>query len=746
MSNYNPSQILIRNYLAEYKARRHLLQKKLPTPPEQRTDRDDELNPMPYDLDTSRTLGRQKHESLIKMSTKEFNDEVRTTLESKLQYVPEKGFHRYEFFRLYDDNFQLPEKRKPAKGIEFVPLKYHKGMIVSADHLLHVMQSDTNYIFPQEIQFNLEGNTFQPIHWKMMNLIQRKYPEYLRYTVEYVRPLGTTDATFSNFNHAMKHTDDLDEPTSNRILRHILRLLDTQPYPPVHFVDTQALHFPLTTGTGYYNRHSARRDVYAHHAHEPEYEGMYTKKGYYYNATYHYARTEIHYIKENGSPTPISPNSESSDDEIEDYIRATVKYYAERPTILFTRNHISQPDRLKSRPVCATDDSMYIADTMIFGPALLQLRKPSCCVMHGLETLRGANHFLDWTAKFYDSYGTFDWKHLDQSNPAYIHKHFYLKWLPEVLIINKGYQPTYEYPEYPDLTPDLMYKRLDNLINFNMNWNLNMTFLTAEGYAYRREHGGECSGRLPTQLFQSYTTIFMIVHALIEFGCTDDEIIDILMFIMGDDTTIFTHWTLQRLYDFTAFFGTFAERRWNMIISPEKSVITELRSKIETLQYQCNFGMPKRPIGKLVGQIIYPEHGFQEKYMSMRSIGIHLASCGEDETLSELLHDIYNLYLPNADLSKEAWIKTFSWLQGSVPRDEVEIPLSLYMQEFPSIDKVRRLISTYHGPLKYQPKWNLKYFKHQPDHIYQDYETMASYRRKHGIVPRQPIRFPTLMI
>jgi hypothetical protein len=76
-------------------------------------------------------------------------------------------------------------------------------------------------------------------------------------------------------------------------------------------------------------------------------------------------------------------------------------------------------------------------------------------------------------------------------------------------------------------------------------------------------------------------------------------------------------------------------------ITCNKSIITDDRSKIETLSYQC-FGKLKKDIEKLVAQLSYPEHGYIDKYMSMRAIGIAYASWGIDP----VFHHEFQFFLP----------------------------------------------------------------------------------------------------
>jgi len=189
---------------------------------------------------------------------------------------------------------------------------------------------------------------------------------------------------------------------------------------------------------------------------------------------------------------------------------------------------------------------------------MVQARKPSCCIMYGLETIRGSNCYLDNLAKSYSTYFTIDWSGYDQHLPRVITDIYYTRYLRRLIVINHGYAPTYEYPVYPDLTEHYMYKKMDNLLHFLHIWYNNMVFLNVDGFAYLRLFAGVPSGLFNTQYLDSFGNLFLLIDALIEFGCTDEEIQDLVLFVLGDDNSGFTHWPIERLVTFVKFLETYA--------------------------------------------------------------------------------------------------------------------------------------------------------------------------------------------
>lgn len=163
---------------------------------------------------------------------------------------------------------------------------------------------------------------------------------------------------------------------------------------------------PLSTGTGYHNRHDYKIRAHAKFSHPEEYAIKPTSKGYFINSFLESARTIIHRIKHTGLPFEypdswISNPTDAESDELLDSINHFINCY---PTIMFTQNHISKRrGALKQRPVYAVDELFLTIESMLTFPLNVQARSHQCCIMYGLETIRGANHYLDQVAQLYSS-------------------------------------------------------------------------------------------------------------------------------------------------------------------------------------------------------------------------------------------------------------------------------------------------------------------------------------------------------
>jgi hypothetical protein len=288
-----------------------------------------------------------------------------------------------------------------------------------------------------------------------------------------------------------------------------------------------------------------------------------------------------------------------------------------------------------------------------------------------------------------------------------------------------------------------MFSRIFNIICFLRLWYFNCVFVTADGFAYIRRFAGIASGMLNTQYLDSYCNLFLMVHALLHFGATETEIYQFMIFVMGDDNVILSHWPLDRLQAFLNFFEKHALERFGMVLSRQKSIITQIRTRIEMLGYVCNGGQPNRPLAKLVAQLCYPEHGPQDKYMSSRAIGMAWAAAGMDLTFHNFCKDVFHTFLPYAEpLTPETQAKISKHLPGMFKMlDSIDEFISL--ESFPDIHTVRLRFRTWQGELDNDKKWSPAHFLFPPDFDPAPSVTLSEYMTEHNLsFPEVTTLFP----
>jgi len=244
----------------------------------------------------------------------------------------------------------------------------------------------------------------------------------------------------------------------SRIIRIVTYLLNAQPFRPLHYIDTFFAKMPLSTGTSYFYRHSYSQRTHAAFSHPKEYSSRTTSKGYFFNSFTEWARTIVHNVKQHGYPFPTQ-------DKTPEEIRSlTMKFFIEHATMLFTRNHISDRDGfLKQRPVYAMDTLFLHLECMLTFPLHIMARSIDSAIMYSIETIRGACAFMDIVSRDYKSYLCIDWSSFDQHMPWIIVDTFFTHFLPMLIVTSHGYQPTMEYPTYPDLTYESLSMRIFNI-------------------------------------------------------------------------------------------------------------------------------------------------------------------------------------------------------------------------------------------------------------------------------------------
>ena len=727
----------VRNYLAE-----RLIRVKREWSIFQSSNRDPDIAREYYhDSDLRRYYDNTRYNPSNELKHLALNKEYSTLVQAYLN-TNDLKHQPYELHQPIPlDAAPIPTNRLPAPGIKLVPLMYHYGHVIRATPSTRPTASFDNSSSIAETT-DEHGHPIDP---RLYRLITMRYPQYLPIINQYCRPLGTIEATFTDFNKEQIPSDPIDTERKDHVLKLVHSFLNIKKYLPVHFVDTQYCKTPLVTGTGYHNRHSFKQRAHASYSKPDEYAQRPTSKGYYYNATYENARTLVHYIKKTGLPYDHEFNSDLRDTDVQTYIDITNSFFNDYPTLLFTRNHISKrTGSLKVRPVYAVDDIFIIIELMLTFPLTVQARSPDCCIMYGLETIRGSNHYIDRIARLYSTFFSLDWSSYDQRLPRVITDIYYTDFLRSLIVINEGYQPTYEYPAYPDLDEHKLYARMDNLLYFLHTWYNNMTFLLPDGYAYRRTFCGVPSGLYNTQFLDSFGNLFLIIDAMIEFGFTDNEISNFVLLVLGDDNTGMTIIHISRISEFIKFLETYALERYNMVLSASKSVLTTLRSKIETLGYKCNYGNPKRDIDKLVAQLCFPETGLKEHTMSTRAIGIAYASAAQDMVFHSFCQDVYNIFRsdykpdPRANLYYQR--QFFQDLEDDAP--DLATPV---VPPFPSFFEIRDAYSRYKGPLSFEPKWNKAHFINDPDVSTIQSKTMLDYEKEHNIPLRVAPTFETVV-
>jgi hypothetical protein len=641
---------------------------------------------------------------------------------------------RDEPFALYEpltDN-DLPEDRLPANGISHSGNRYHSipSATFNLDDVQHPISNDPDFIETPDARSNIQFTesldlSGSPPHPTIARLIHEWFPEYEPYLNEYCRPPSYGPQAFHDFN---RPTPSPAPPTPERhemIMTIVRSKFNIQPYRPLHFVDALAAETPLNTSASYFSKFNPNSRLFAKFSSPSRYKDKPTSKGYNFNVVMNEFRTEYHHIKYNGVPFPISSNDPSTEHSL------LQTWFNKHPAQLFIRTQISKRDPAetkKIRPVYSVDDRFLHIEKSLFTPALAQLRNPSCCVAHGLETFRGSMDFLNRIALAFLSYVSLDWSQYDQRLPFYVIIAFFLDFLPSFLIVSHGYMPT---RAYPDTRQDIhkFARKIFNVVIFLLVFYLSMRFLSFDGFAFIREHGGVPSGLLNTQFLDSFGNMYIIADCLLEFGFNQQECMEMLFCVLGDDNLIFMRHNIERVLQFIVFLDNYATSRHGMVLSILKSVITNLKTKITFLSYENSHGMPTRPIGKLVAQLAFPERPVPPKrewIHAARALGLAYASCGQDMCFHLLCKMVYEKFRPAEPVPSFHVMKTFKKWKYQLPHFDIE-SVEYSFPDFPTLEMIRQNVSHYHGPFNQNDKWNFDHFEVPPSDNLTDYVTLKDY-------------------
>nr|QLC36818.1 RNA-dependent RNA polymerase [Sarcosphaera coronaria partitivirus] len=643
-------------------------------------------------------------------------------------YVIEEPFDLYKIVP-YDD---LPEDRLPAPGITFSGRIYHsipsgtlriqeKEVVISHDpSFVETPEFRTNILFSEKSDL-----TGSPPHPRIAQIISDWFPHYYRYLDEYCRPPSFGPQAFHDFNRPTEHHPPPSTDRHSAIMRIVRSKMNIRPYRPQHFADALSAETPLSTSASYFSKFDPATRIFSRYSAPSRYANRPQSKGYNINSMLNAFRTELHHVKYERFPFPTDFH------DPEELPNILQNWFARHPAQLFIRTQISKRDPTlpkKIRPVYSVDDRFLHTEKMLFTPALAQMRNPECCVAHGLETFRGSMSLIDKIALFFSSFISLDWSQYDQRLPYYVIVAFFLDYLPSLLIVSHGYMPTVY---YPDTTEDIhtFADKIFNVMIFLISWYFSTTFLSFDGFAFIRSNGGVPSGLLNTQFLDSFGNMYVIVDCLLEFGFTEEECHQMLFCVLGDDNLIFMKQNFDRVCAFMTFLVSYSETRHGMVLSILKSMYSTLRHKITFLSYENNYGMPSRPIGKLVAQLAYPERPISSRdewIHAARALGLAYASCGQDPTFHLLCKMVYDAFRPRDPIPSDKIQKIFSKWQHQLPDFDLDSDVYSF-PTFPTSEYIKSLVKSYHGAFSEVDKWNFDLFTVPPSDNLSNYVTLSDY-------------------
>ncbi|AAP79988.1 putative RNA-dependent RNA polymerase [Ceratocystis polonica partitivirus] len=618
--------------------------------------------------------------------------------------VHDLGSKDFEFYKVVSDN--LPPTRAPSIGIESLPnIRYHNH---SNDH-----------------RYRDQPPTGPPPMRGVRKIINDSFPQYLPYLKEWCRPKTSSDAIFEDFNQPQIPSIPLSYNRKQRILNLVNHFMGVKPYDIVHFCDTRFYPWDLSKKADYFHNHSNARKRHAQTSHASTATGP-TKKSWFINAHLFHDRSTVHNIKLYG--LPFKPHSYEARNKI-----LLELWFKKIPTELLVRSHISNPKKLKVRPVNNAPMIFLRIECMLFYPLLAQLRKQQCSIMYGLETIRGGMMEIESLATRFSNFMMIDWSKFDQTVPFTLVDMFYQDWIPTLILVDSGYAKIHNYNDHVhsfaaqarklgvhgdsnlnEAPPEaaVFANKVENLLKFINTWFKEMVYITPDGFAYSRTFAGVPSGILCTQLIDSFVNLVVLIDSLFEFGFHESDIKSALILLMGDDNVVFAPDKLSQLHSFFKFLPDYAKKRWNMKVNVDKSIFTTLRRKIEILGYTNNYGMPVRSLSKLIGQLAYPERHVNDSDMCMRAIGFAWCAAASDSTFHDFCRKVFIYYYARVNVPIKDLVQSNASALPGMFFAYRDVHQHIKLDHFPSIEEVRQVLSKHHGYLTEEPLWKYDFFLH----------------------------------
>jgi hypothetical protein len=603
----------------------------------------------------------------------------------------------------------IPADRLPNPGLRILPLRYHSispGLLLLSGKETFTFHdpfaAETPDSRESQTQINDETLTGAPPHPAILEILYQWFPMFLPFLSEYCRPPSYGPQAFLDFNRTTELIPDPSPQRLDDIMTIINNTFNITPYRPLHFVDALAANTPLSTSASYFDKFDTATKTYSRYSTPTAYATKSKSKGFSFNPMMNTFRLQMHQWK-----YTLPSQSEM------------IQYFSDHPTQLFIRSQISKRDPAlpkKIRPVYSVDARFLHMEKMLTTNFLAQMRNPQCCVLHGLETFRGSMSFIDQVAHSFNFYVSLDWSQFDQRLPLPAIKAYYTRYLPSLLIVSHGYFPSRGYENTLQPTDSFAIK-IFNILHVLYSWYRNMVFLSYDGFAYTRLNGGVPSGLLNTQSLDSFGNMFILADCLLEFGFTIEDTKQMIFFILGDDNIFFGNQHFDRICAFMAFLDSYARKRHGMVLSILKSLYTKLRSKIEILGYQNNYGMPTRPLSKLVAQLAYPERPIpfnKEWQHAARALGLAYAACGQSHSFHLLCKMVYDKFRPDTKIPLRQFNKISKYTVSELLGFNVSTDDMITFPDFPSLTAIRTLVSYYHGPFSEQDKWPETLFEDTP--------------------------------
>lgn len=335
---------------------------------------------------------------------------------------------------------------------------------------------------------------------------------------------------------------------------------------------------------------------------------------------------------------------------------------------------VEDPDKI--RMVHGVPKLFLQAEVMLLWPYLNYLSKWNTPLAWDMSMADGG--MMKLSNEFFqgDNFNVFiavDWKQFDKlvsfDMIDYVHNHW-----RSYLDLSRGYMPSADYPE-TSVTP----YRIENLFRWMNQAAKHTPVRLPDGSEWKRSHSTLSSGMLQTQVLDSFINAAMTVTCLKDIGFHTQNM---KYRILGDDGIVAAHLPSNlSIEDVLPRMATSALKRFGAIVNTEKSACQSELTGLTFLGYSFKNGYPVRSTSKLLAQLAFPERYTSLEDMLARSVGIAMASCGQDSKVWKVCKDVFEYCSRHAKgPANPRGFQFANYLETLEPRDWDTFPTMFSLQ------------------------------------------------------------------
>jgi len=393
-----------------------------------------------------------------------------------------------------------------------------------------------------------------------------------------------------------------------------------------------------------------------------------------YDEIFHDNRTHIHNIKfglapfwdkETGLPVPYKWNT------------------------LHARAHTVKADKDdKIRAVFGVPKLLLMAENMFIWNLQKEYlnRKVQSPMLWGYETFKGGWQKL-WRTLFKTNFSSVlsaDWSGFDHRALHEVIDDVHGIWR-SWFDFDKGYEPsvsdTHDY--HASQTEEWKIQNLWEWMTYSVK---NTHILGFSGTIYKWTFNGIASGFQQTQLLDSFVNAIYLLTCLSALG-VDINAPGFNLFVQGDDSlTTFSERVFQFGGEkFLTKLAAEAQRRFNAILSVDKTSYGTSLNDVEVLSYRNNQGIATRDPAELLAKLLYPERPKRLGGTAASAIGIAMAAMGSSRQVYNTCVNVYDFIVNKLKVAPD--FSEFKDYHQTIHRSVLDEVLELKPIRFPTYEE-----------------------------------------------------------